>query len=237
MTTDTGFKRYQSAIALLAQKHVMPAYEARKKGVTLTLPQDAAFQAVFTGLTEISSSIEALTLTENLLALTPPRSKRIKKDEYLKFLVAAYLQEVYILRERLVKYAKKIARLYAKHLGRDPAAALFEPLLASVDATLQGVTTTRGSHVHSQRFTDQDLDLVAMLSLVESINPSPEYDLRLYYSLASGKWHQTVKKNNAETLKLLDIYFDWLYPVVTKDGKAYFPPAGRPARKNSRNGA
>ncbi len=230
MANDIGFLRYQSVIAQLAQRYVIPAYEARKQGISRSSQLDPAFRTVFNGLSEISSSIEALTLTENLLALAPPRSKRIKKDEYLKFLVAAYLQEVYILRERLVSYAKKIARLYVKHLSVDKTTVLFEPLFATIDATLEGITSIRGAHVHSQRYSDQDLDLVAMLSFVDTFSPSPEYDLRLHYSLVSDKWHKTVVKNNAETLKLIDIYFDQLYPVVTKNGQAYLPLSSRKAK-------
>ena len=37
------------------------------------------------------------------------------KDEYIKFLVGAYLQEVYVLEQRLSAYAKKTSRLYKKN--------------------------------------------------------------------------------------------------------------------------
>lgn len=231
MTVESGYKRYQFAISKLGHKHVMPAYEARKNGVAFTMPQDAAFQVVFTGLTEISSSVDTLLLIETLLALSPPRSRRIQEEDYLKFLVGAYLQEVYILKQRLNAYATKISRLYTRHLGKVPIILSLDSIVASIDLTLQGVTDARGKHVHAQRFSDDDLDMVAALSLMNRHNPSNEINIRLHYSMVSSKWHKTVKKNNGETIKLLDIYFDWLYPVVSKDGEVYLPEAGRQSRK------
>jgi len=58
---------------------------------------------VFVHFSEISNSLDRLREIALLLRSAPPKSSKISKVSYLKFLVESHLQELYILRERLRK--------------------------------------------------------------------------------------------------------------------------------------
>jgi hypothetical protein len=111
MKPHSGFDKLLIAMADFAADYLRPLREAEKRGEKLVRPTDSAFENVFFGFMEISDTLDVLALTETLFRLAPP-AKRIKKSQYLQFLIGAYLQEVYILEQRLKAYAKKTARLY-----------------------------------------------------------------------------------------------------------------------------
>jgi hypothetical protein len=210
-------------MAEFAGAYVKPSWEAKKRGETFNRATDPAFETVFYGFTEITNALEALNLTEALIGLAAPRSKRVMKDEYLKFLVGAYLQEVYILEQRLSSYAKKLCRLY-KLSGELPM------LLESVHSALSGIVLTRGSHVHQQRFSDQKLEILSSLALISKFKEEFTDDLHFEYKLAQSHWRKTVKANNEATRVLLDCYFDILFPQMSKSGTFVLPRTGRSAK-------
>lgn len=222
----TGYARYQRAVSDLSCEYINPAWEAKKRGKVLNRPTDSAFEALFRGFIEISDTLEALALTETLLGLAAPRSSKVKKDEYLKYLVGAYLQEVYILEQRLTAYAKKMLRLY-NHPAHIPA------LEDSIQSTFGGITRTRGAHVHSQRFTDEMLDMLARTSLVSIFKPEFAEDLHFEYKYVQRQWRKIVKTNNAATRAFLDQYFDELFVLISKSGKFVFPRTGRGSVRQS----
>jgi len=88
----SGYARYQTALAKFASAYMDPASKAKMRGEQYLRPTDKAFASVFNGFTEIANTLEALELAEVLIGLPAPKSRRIKKDEYLKFLIGAYLQ-------------------------------------------------------------------------------------------------------------------------------------------------
>lgn len=216
MNTQHGYDKLMKMMADFASGYLGPAWEKKKNGERHELPTDIQFSEIFYGFTEIGSALEALTLIEKLLSLAPPRSKRIDKDSYLKLLVGSYLQELYILEQRLTAYAKKISRLYDKP-SLPPAVrrVVYEPL--------EGIINTRGAHVHQRRFTDERLDMVSTLALFRRAGHQLGDDLEFEYKLAQLQWSKRVKKNNKATRTLIDQYCTLLNDVVCSDGKIVLP--------------
>lgn len=216
MQKKTGFIRYQKIMADFASEHLTPVVEARKKGNVLERPNDAAFSTIFQGFIEISVTLDAMHLSGKLIGLAPPRAKSIKKDEYIKFLVGAYLQEIYILEQRLSAYAKKISRLYK--ITTLPA--LVQKL---VYLPLEQIISARGAHVHSQRYSDEKLDRLSRTALFESVGHELGEDLWFDYKLAQLEWTGRVKRNRESISKIVDCYFDLLHKVVCANGSVSWP--------------
>jgi hypothetical protein len=219
MNADIGFETLQALMADFASAYLEPAFKVKKSGSSLERPTDSQFSTIFYGFTEISSTLDALFLTEKLVGLAPPRSKGINKDEYIKFLVGAYLQEVYILEQRLSAYAKKISRLY-----RMPS--LPSMIKKIVYEPLEAIITTRGSHVHAQRYSDKDLDMVSTTALFHRLKHELGTDLDIDYYFAQQEWKKRIKKNNAVTRKIVDQYFKVLHSIICVDGVISFPLHG-----------
>ena len=225
---ETGYSRYEHMLASFGREYLVPAINASKRGERLERPEDSAFTAVYYGFTEIVNTFEALNLSELLLSLAPPRSRRIVKDEYLKYLVSAYLQDVYILKERLNSYATKVSRLYVRDKEAKAIMASLVPSFTTIAASFDGISSTRGAHVHAQRYSDKELDMLAQISLVNRLSKKSEFDLHEGYKLVRAKWHSTVKSNNLITRQILDHYCDSLFEVVTKYGKLVLPSIQQP---------
>lgn len=216
MKTQHDYDEMMKMMADFASGYLGPAWEKKKAGESHELPTDIQFSEIFQGFTEIGNALEALTLTEELLRLAPPRSKHIDKDSYLKFLIGSYLQELYILEQRLTAYAKKISRLYHKPLL--PAAVrrvVYEPL--------EGIINTRGAHVHQHRFTDERLDMVSTIALFRRAGHQLGEDLEFEYKLAQLQWSKRVKENNKVTRALVDQYCMLLKAVICSDGAIVLP--------------
>lgn len=216
---SVGLVRFQTAMAEFSGTYIGPAWAGKKRGESLVRSTDRAFEAVFLGFTEITNALEALTLTETLIGLAAPRSSKVEKDKYLKFLIGAYLQEVYILEQRLSAYATKLCRIYklSSELPR---------LLAVVRDAFGGIVRTRGSHVHSQRYSDQKLDILSTMAMVSRFQEEFTDEMHFEYKVAQLHWRKTVKANNAATRVLIDGYFDLLFPQISKAGKFVLPRTG-----------
>ncbi|HZW25585.1 MAG TPA: hypothetical protein VFF26_08890 [Gallionella sp.] len=221
MTDERGFDRFQRAMSVFAKHYIDPAWKSKKtKGIVLDRPTDSAFSSVFYGYIEISNTLEALKLCETLIGVAPPRSKAVKHDEYFKFLVGAYLQEMYILEQRLSTYATRMSRLYKKP-------QIMQIIDQFVSKALEGIVNTRGAHVHAQRYSDNELDTLSTLTLISQFDVSYTEHLKEQYWWVQLEWGKKVKTNNSATREIVDHYFDVLYPLMTKDDRVVLPRAGK----------
>ena len=186
-------------------------------------PLISFFFKIFLGFVEISDAFEALKLSELLISLAPPRSKKIKKDEYLKYHINAYLQEMYILKGRLRSYATKLRRSYRKAAWKDQFIKVTNPLERVINESLENVISVRGSHVHESRYSDEDLNSLSDLTIISESNEFRIYDLNIQYVLSQEKWKRQIRENNQETKKLLDIYFSTLHQAIAPEGDILVP--------------
>lgn len=218
MTADLAYAKFQGLMADFAAFYMGPSIEAMKKpgNARLERPTDRAFTIIFYGFTEITSSLDAIKLSEQLVGVAPPRSRRINKDHYIQFLVGAYLQEMYILEQRLSAYAKKISRLYkSPSLPGAIRRIVYEPL--------EGIINTRGAHVHSQRYSDEHLDAVATMALFRRVKHQYGDDLEFEYMSAQREWKKRIASNNAVVIRIVDQYFKVLNSIMCRGGKICFP--------------
>jgi len=217
-----AYERYEMLMTDWASEYIRPFVSKKKKE---EIPEQfrVFFTKLFFGFTEISSAVEALKLGEVLISLAPPRSTQINRDEYLKYHINAYLQEVYILKERLKSYITKLKRVYSKTKQKNRFDKQTSPLFKFVKVSFEDVVNTRSDHVHSYRYSDDHLDRLSSLTLISRYKEDFIDDAKLKFKWVQRTWKQRVKENNKQTMKLLDIYFDRLYEAVTKDGRVVVP--------------
>jgi hypothetical protein len=130
----------------------------------------------------------------------------------------AYLQEIYILEQRLTAYANKISRLYRlPDLPRIVKKMVYEPL--------EGIIKTRGLHVHATRYSDERLDMLSTLALFRSVGDELGENLEVGYKVAQIEWKKHVKRNDKDIRAIVDGYCDILLAVICVDGQLVFPPS------------
>jgi len=219
----SGYSEYGELMATWASSYMKPIIENHQKG-TLTEPsKHKPFNTIFYGFTEITNTFDALRLSETLISVAPPRSSRISHDEYIKYLINTYLQDVYILKERLNSYATRLKRLHAKSGRGDLAEQHIDPLFEIIKSGLDGLVNTRGSHVHANRYSDDDLDNLSQMALISKFDPKFEAHYKFSYKKAKNIWSSRMKSNNDVAEKILDYYFETLSKVVIENGRVFMP--------------
>lgn len=217
-----GYEKYQKLMADWAGDYMRPFVDSKKQG---QMPESSKvfLTKLFYGFTEISGAYEALRLSEILISIAPPRSKRISHDDYLKYHINSYLQEVYILKERLNSYLTKLQRVYAKTSQSKRFQEQVAPLLDLVKTAFEGIISTRGRHVHAYRYTDEDLNRLSSLTFISRFKNDFVDEAKFEYKWVKRIWSDRVKENNEATLRLLNLFFERMYGAVTDNGKVVVP--------------
>jgi hypothetical protein len=142
---------------------------------------------VFNGCMEIRHCIDALNLSMKFISADEP-PEGVPPEEYFRYHVNAYLQEWYILRERMIMYCTKIWRFYGKQSDATIVKDVMELLIKAVEDSLSDLVDVRGSHVHQLRYDDADLMRLDMASLVAAHDPKFEEDARSSYQEARSRY-------------------------------------------------
>lgn len=127
--------------------------------------EEQHFSRIWRGFVEIDNSFQVLGEIVIYIRRFPSNSSQISKTRYLHYHIANYLNEVYILKERLVSYGKVVTRAYRN----DPRLKAMEQELTRLEklpSILDSVIEARGSHVHVARYEDNDLDRLSLLELL-----------------------------------------------------------------------
>lgn len=110
----------------------------------------------------------------------------------MRYHIEAYLQEVYILSERLQRFLRKVEK--ATISARDKLGInLVKELKLATESSFKNVVGTRGQHVHESRFEDDELrslDLALLFTRGKSKLPGLRTARKLRYVAALKKWRK-----------------------------------------------
>lgn len=219
MKNLTGYSRFEKLVADFSPEYLKPFYEAKLNNEDLYPSQKDLEYIIFNGFNEITASLENIKLTLAFISIVPPKSKKINRSDYLKYHIHVYLQEIYILKERLNEYATKLQRKYSKINKEINVKEFIKPLFQIIKMMFEGITNARSQHVHAQRFSDKDLDWLSSTTFLSKFHDEYEIPSKNIYKKVSLEWKTTIKNNTKEINKIIDIYFDTIYAVITKNDK------------------
>jgi hypothetical protein len=243
-----GFEKFQYAMLEAATLIIKPLTEAKNKEAGQALwnhlfdpdgPRETSakptgralyFGKVFKAFLEITHSLETLEDIEFYVGRFPFQNTRISRDRYLQFHIETYFSELYLLQQRLNHYVVLVERQYR----RDPQLPEIInkcknlPILAA--KALEGPLRVRHSHVHEARVTDSGIDRLKSIGLLtKSKDSSLSKYMRIHYRLVHSdvkrKWKKAIVKNNADVLKVLDVFFERFFPVVFEERGALKYPS------------
>ena len=190
--------------------------------------QDIFFSMVFTGFSEITNSYYCLQDIEVYIRRFPYGDTKISKSRHLEYHITNYFQEIYILKNRLEAYVKRVARAYKKsrdYTRINTTTKLIEEL---VKESFLPITMVRGAHVHEARYSDSDLSRIQTWELLANYQDEAskwyEFYFKRYYKEVRKDWTARIKKNNESINTVFDLYFGNLYPIIFDDiGTIKFP--------------
>ena len=220
MNSHSAFIRYQNAMNKVAAMCVDLAATSIAEKTAPSRTIESATTTLVHGFTEISTTLDRLNLIDGLFSVAAPRSKSIEKHEYMNFLIGVYLQEVYILEQRLTAYATRMGRAYRTGVN-------VEELFESIQQTLGKIVKTRGAHVHVKRYSDERLEILSGITYIGELAESFHINATAHCKTVQREWQKTIKSNRAATLGLVNSYFSHLLSAITKDGLLFLPRTGR----------
>jgi hypothetical protein len=234
------FDKYTIDILDKMSSIVMPKLESHKKELSSSIwntilsgiphkgvrrdgfsEEEQAITKLFWGYSEISNSFERLKDIEFYINKFPYSNKTaekhgITKENYLRFVVEAYLHEMYILQERLKSYLNVIRKLHKHSNSSESISLKVEKIKAIVILSLGNIIKSRGRHVHVFRFEDSDIAWLSTSKILTmgNLKNDGKIPYSMVYKEVRKKWLKRIKEINIQTEKLLDIYFKKLYPLV-----------------------
>jgi hypothetical protein len=210
-----GYERYQSMILEWGTAEIRRAKEGASSLDAISDRDRDVFSKLFHDFTHINDAIQNMDLCLEFVRGRMPRRKGLSLYRYMNYHVTFYLQEVYILEQRLTTYLKNVKKLKVKLEGKG-IAARFDSVDTRIHAAFLGVKKIRGLHVHARPFTDQNLDFLSMYSVLAEIEPTQfkEHEEDAYFS-ARYDWKKQMVKNKESIKDLLDQVFDFLYGQLT----------------------
>jgi len=186
------------------------------------------FSKLYIGFKEISDSYYCLIDIETYISRFPYGDTMISKTRHLAYHMENYINEVYILKERLTSYFNIIGRLYRKDKKHPNILKITKSLFSFVNNSLKGIIDTRGSHVYKARFNDEDIDKLSTQELL-AVHGGEELQLignifKMDYRAKRKKYKVIIKRNNTSIKQMLDACFEILFEIVMdKNGHLKYP--------------
>ncbi len=220
MTNQGSFEKYQARMADWASETMSSKGKPIPDATDFSEEELELFNEVFRRFAEISETMDNLDLCVGFIRGRAPRRKDLKLDAYLNYHISFYLQEVYILKERLKKYATKIMRL-RKKLGQSIDRNAYKIAIDMVEKSLSPIVSARGSHVHDRPFTDDEMRMLGAYSFLAVQRPDdPNWSryARAEYADVKQTWVKRLTDNKLELLKLLNVFFFFIDQEVSDSG-------------------
>lgn len=209
--------------------------ETGSRQITSQSPKEKSIRIIVSGFIEIDATFQVLKDIPFYMNHFPPKHNSTSKIRFLNYHIGNYLNESYILRERLVSYQKAITRMYKKDHRLEEmkkSVANLELLVSGFD----GIVKTRGKHVHQERYDDVDFKRLNFYELVTRENSDDRFEsviarlLPLALREYRMKWVKTISNNNDKVKEILDKYFDILYDVVFDKNGNWIDPNSKVGR-------
>jgi hypothetical protein len=174
-------------------------------------------------LAEIQTTLDTMRDIEFYMGRFPYSEGKVAKHRHLVFHVQAFLNELYILQQRLLGFLKFIERQHRKDPRLDKMKIVCEALRNFVTDSMKKGVAIRGSHVHEWRLSDNDHDRLIGIDLYTKMpNEKIQEAFKTYYNSEykkiRGRRREWVASGIGVAQELVDAFFDELFNLVF-DGK------------------
>jgi hypothetical protein len=171
---------------------------------------------------EIDSSRRRLDQALAYLSHCPPsrglRFHGLSEADWLRYHIEVYLQEIYILFERLKHLLRGVEKVAVRGLDREGLGSI-KKLRKALDGTLSAFVAARGSHVHERRFQDDELKNLDTLVLLTGAGKMRQFRAfrKSQYISVLRKWQKQLLDNYKVILVLCTMIFQETTPILARN--------------------
>jgi hypothetical protein len=187
------------------------------------------YQLLTYHLAEIQTTLDTMRDIEFYMGRFPYSEEKVAKHRHLIFHVQAFLNELYILQQRLLGFLKFIERQHRKDTRLDNIKVVCEALRGFVTESMKKGVAIRGSHVHEWRLSDNDHDRLIGISLYTKM---PNEEIQEAFAAYYDSEYKKIRRRRREWVasgigvsrELVDAFFDKLFKLVFDDkGSMVYP--------------
>lgn len=173
---------------------------------------------IFYGYAEIDEAFYILKDIPFYIRRFPANINIISKSRYFTYHITNYFNWVYVLRERLKTYQTRVLRMYKKFYNPN-VLSITTTAMNKLFESFDSIIGKRGSLIHESHFSDEDLDRISFVELIESDKRSVEFELLLKESTREFRkeWRKIFNGNDKELEWILDYFFSLLYDLIFDD--------------------
>ncbi len=176
-------------------------------------PEEESLLKIFNGFLEIREAFDVMSDIPVYLQKPFPKVRKISKPRYLRYHVANYFNEIYILRERLKSYKKIVIRLTRKIKQKPDLSSICRT--DEIIAILDKPVDLRGEHVHRKRLTNEEFEKLDFLEIISGEESLPFEEMLDSQALRyKAEWVEVLKANNSVIKQLLSEYFHEIYDLT-----------------------
>lgn len=179
----------------------------------------------FREFSEITKAFECLNDIQNYCKyLTVKEKKNVSNERLLRLFIESYYQEVYILKERLIKFTKFIGRKYFKSSVDKEERAKLKLISVSIEETFKNITLIRGRHVHEFKWDDDEFNQIFLTKFLSEIVEQKDSQTfnsfyKVFLKVQRKKWINYMRENNKTIKEYLDFFFTLLTVVLSTKTK------------------
>lgn len=189
-------------------------------------------------LIEIRDSFKAIENIPIYARSFPYKRQGIAQSDYLRYHIENYLNEFYLLKNRLLAYQITIERSYKRSANFDHVSKNIPTMKKVIRETFILHSETRHNHVHKLRYTDEGLERLSTLELLSRDKGEFGIQIRSISSTAyketRSKWVAKMKDEIKAFRIVLEVYFSALNSAITRNGELIIPDNLRGAGTKSK---
>ena len=250
MKNKNGFNKFTSQINNISRNYmqdivinhkndlteVMVNYIFNSNGpkkISRILSEDEKFfKEIFYLFNEIINISESVVDHQIYIRRFPYQNTRIEKSRHLRHNVESFINDVSILKYRLIRFSNKINKLYKSKIFTVDISEKIKKLNNNLKKSFEPITEIRDAHIHIKRFDDYDLSRLEGLELLlrnfRDTNIIKDINLSHYinseYKVIRKRFSKEIKTTISDIKIILDEYFTVLSEILFDDrNKLKFP--------------
>lgn len=179
--------------------------------------RESFVEKLFLAFAEILQSVESLRNVSIYIRRFPYRNAGVEKTAYLRYHMENYLNELYLLENRIIAFVKITARQYRKDPRKDQIVHASKQIEEQVRESFAGLRRTRGAHVHEQRFDDFDLSRLVLFTTIGEDHDGFARQYEEVYRQVRHEKRLWIENTNQSVENLLEIHFNKLKLLLFDD--------------------
>ena len=128
--------------------------------------EEQYIQRLYAMTTEVVDTFSSMRHVETYLARFPFSRRGIPASAYIRFHLESFLNEAYILRERMDAFALGLSREFRKESTARDIKSRVDYVSGEIERLFEPISRMRGGHVHASRYDDAELRQLALWEIM-----------------------------------------------------------------------